>query len=210
MKIVPSPSESSPFAQAALALDEEFAQLERLSGEIERQDVETDNGLERSKLLLVRFTECSQRIGEGVQRLSSTLNDARTRAEQAASSVAARAQLIQERQNRVDAILGRFQNLSEMVAKVTGLIGQLQKNDRGELNDEQKKMLIEKLPEIDRQMGTLIDEAQKIRGEAREQNLRALEKNADSLGQTLQSARQKLGQFVALISERRPDGAPLQ
>jgi hypothetical protein len=46
-------------------------------------------------------------------------------------------------------------------------------------------------------MSDLGAQAVKLKEEARHENMRMLERNADSLEQTLASARQKLGRFTA-------------
>jgi hypothetical protein len=191
-----NPKQQSDFAQAALALDADFEQLERLSGELDRLAIDSDSGLERAKALLLRFGECGQRIGDEMQALARSLEEARTRAEASANRVAERAAAIQKRQIEADRLLQRFQALSEMVRKVTEAAGALQQSLKKDASDEERRALIRNLPELDSKLGVLIDEAFKIRQDAQEANLKTLHRNADSLGQTLQSVRRKLGSLV--------------
>jgi chromosome segregation ATPase len=189
--------ELSPFAEAALKLDEDFQELERLAGSLERAEIDSDAGLERSRDLLGKFGECSSRIGSEIQALASSLEDSRSRAEKAAESAARRAALIQERMNRTNSLNERFKNLAEMVRMVSDGIAQFKKPGGQQMTEEERKFLSGKLPELDSQMSDLGAQALKLKAEAKQENMKLLEKNADSLGQTLESARQKLGRFSA-------------
>ena len=86
----PDKKNLSPFGLAALALDAEFVELERLSGQIERIAIESDSGLERAQSLLIKFAECGQRVADGVIAFSKALQDAHVRAEKAGQTVSAR------------------------------------------------------------------------------------------------------------------------
>jgi chromosome segregation ATPase len=182
----------SSFAEAALKLDNDFSELERLSGQIERLELDTDAGLDRAKELLAKFGECGMRIGDGVQGLAKELEETRLRAEKAAEAVSQRAAQIQERQQLRDRMLERFHTLTEMVRKVSALIAQLKKAEGEKISDEEKALLLERLPELDSQLGMLVDESVKLKNDAHDANLKTLVRNADSLSQTLTSARRKL------------------
>jgi hypothetical protein len=116
----PDKKNLSPFGLAALALDAEFVELERLSGQIERIAIESDSGLERAQSLLIKFAECGQRVADGVIAFSKALQDAHVRAEKAGQTVWARAAVVRERQEETDRMLERFQMLSALVGKITG------------------------------------------------------------------------------------------
>jgi chromosome segregation ATPase len=145
--------------------------------------------------LLGKFGDCSSRIGSEIQALASSLEDSRGRAEKAAESAARRAASIQERLNRTNSLNERFKSLAEMVRMVSDGIAQFKKPGGQQMTDEERKFLSGKLPELDAQMSDLGLQAQKLKAEARQENMRMLERNADSLGQTLESARLKLGKF---------------
>jgi len=186
----------SPFAESALNLDNAFTELEQLSGQIERLELESDSGLERAKQLLGKFAECGQRIGEGVQVLAKSLEESRARAEAAANVVSARALDIQKRQDENDQMLARFGTLGESVRKISETIVQFKKPAGEKLSDEERELLTKQLPELDSQLSGLIDEAQGLRVDAHQLKLKSIERNADSLSQTLLSARRKLGSFA--------------
>jgi hypothetical protein len=64
------------------------------------------------------------------------------------------------------------------------------------LSQEERAMLTAHIPELDQKLGLLIEEARKLQEDARAANMRTTERNADSMSQTLQSARRKLSVFV--------------
>jgi len=181
------------FADAALKLDSDFSELERLSGQLERLDLLSDAGLERAKEILAHFGECGSRIGDGVQRLAKELDEARIRAEKAAEAVSQRASQVQERQQACDRMAEKFNALTEMVRKVSALIAQLKKAEGEPMSAEEKTLLAQQLPGFEAQIGVLVDEALKLKDEAQEANMKTLVRNADSLSQTLISAKRKLG-----------------
>ncbi len=89
--------QTSAFGQTALTLDSGFQDLERIQGQLQRLELESDSGLERAKELLVEFTPASEVVVSGVQALAQALNDSRARAETAARFVAERALEVQKR-----------------------------------------------------------------------------------------------------------------
>jgi hypothetical protein len=193
-----NPKNMSPFGLSALELDSEFAQLEQLSGQIDRLAIDTESGLELARNLLGKFAQCGERIGLGVKSLAKELEDARTRAEKAAEIVSARANAIQERQLEADKLLERFQALGEMAKKITEAVTQLRGNSGGQMpmNDEQRTVLIGRLPEINTQIDVLIEEAFRLKDDASTAKLKTLERNADSLGQSLRHARGRLNSVM--------------
>jgi hypothetical protein len=183
----------SAFGQAALALDHDFTELERLAAQIERLEFESDAGFEKAQELLTRFSECGQRIGEGVQTLAQSLEKSRLGAEKAAEMVSARANLIHERHLERERMFARFRVLGESVRELSGEVAQLKRPSDLEPTNEEKALWPVKLQELEKRFAPLIEEARKLQDEAHVAKLRTIEKNADSLGQSLAAARKKLG-----------------
>lgn len=187
----------SEFFQSAAALDADFAELERLGGQLDRLEIDSDNGLEQAQKRLARFSECGERIGTGIMALAKALDETRARAEKLAEVVRARAVVVQERQNETQRLLMRFQSLGELAKKINATIAGLKKPvKKGELTDDEKALLSQHMPEIDSKLGMLLDEARKLREDARKVNMKALERNAETLSQALLSARRQLGTAI--------------
>jgi hypothetical protein len=196
MALTPS-KDLTEFAQSAVALDGDFSELQRFSQQLSELTIESDHGLEQGRKILQKFSECGERIGQGIQVLARTLNESRERAEQAAQIVAERAAAIQARHDQNEHMLSRFQALGEMVKKITVAVGQFQKPAGGKFSDEEKALLTQHMPELNTQLGVLLDESKKLKDDAKEANLKSLEKNADSLNQSLTSVKNRLNNFVS-------------
>lgn len=190
----------SAFGESAISLDHDFGMLEQLSGQLERLEIETDSGLERARVLLSRFSETGLKIGDGIQALAKNLDEARARAEKAAELVSTRAMEVQKRQNEAEQLLARFQQLGEMVKKITAAVSQLKKPEGGKLSDDEKSLLLKYLPELNAQLDILLGETRRLKDDAQAAKHKALEKNADSLNQSLQAVRNRLN----LVSNDRP------
>lgn len=186
-----------PLAQLAFELEEDFSELQRLSEQIETMSIESEGGMNHARKLMGKFGECGTRIGEGVQSLAKLLDDSRGRAEKAAELVATRAVDMQKKQERSDKMFERFRSLVERVQELTSAVAELKKPVGTEYSAAEKEYLQKRLGELDPQLGELIEQTRLLKVEAHEARLASLEKNADSLAQSLQSARGKLGTFAA-------------
>ncbi|MGE0173932.1 MAG: hypothetical protein AB7T49_14140 [Oligoflexales bacterium] len=183
------------FAQAALTLDEDFQEFDRLAKEIERQNIESDTGFERAAKLLIKLDSCGKRISSGMQTMSSALEEVRARTEQAANVANTRAVAVQERQQLSEQMMERLQHLGDTVRKITTAVGELRQSS-DMISDEDRAVLAERLPEFNAQLGMLVDEVQKLKVDATAAHMRTLERNADSLKQSLQRAKHKLSQLT--------------
>lgn len=178
----------TPFGQLAVQLDETFSELGRIGGQIERLAIDSDAGYDRAVRLMTQFAEQGRSVGEQIQAFAQALEKARTQVEQTAVCVAARSQDVQKRKALLDTLEARFGDLGMRVREVTASIGEL--NRSGTLGTPEVATV--RGAEIDSCLGAFIDEASALRDEAREFNMRELERNAESLYGTLLSARRKL------------------
>jgi hypothetical protein len=186
----------SPFGLAAVALDGEFVEFERLVRELERVTIESDKGLERAHDLLVEVTACRERMSAGMQAMAAALDTARRANEASEQSLASRATAVHERRTVAESMLARFKALGEMVRQVTGAVAQLRPPSEGALSDDDQTLMASRLPEFNQKLNILVGEAQKLMQDAHGANFKSLEQNADSLRQSLQSACNKFNLFV--------------
>lgn len=198
------------FGQAALLLDEEFARFERLAREIERLSFNSDKGLERARTLMKEIDACRERMEASMHALSRGLDESRASNEAAVQLVAERAMALRERERETEQMVLRFKTLAEMVKKVSAAVAQLKRPSAGEMSPEDQKILTTRLPEINASIDVLIEEARKLMEDAHARNLKEIERNADSLRQSLQSARRKLNLLVdgKELSQDSSEAAP--
>lgn len=190
--------ELSVFAQAAMALDADFTTLAVTSAELERLDIQSDAGLKRGKILLARFAECGQRVGANIQALSGALNQAQADASGAAKIVSDKAAAIQERQQHEDSLLHRFNFLNETLRKFNEAVTKLRDLSKGEGGTGGEGAFIaEHVPGLSAKLGELVEEVGKIEADAKAANMKTLQKDANSLGQSMQSMRRKLESLAA-------------
>ena len=182
----------SPLVEAVLALDEQFAELDRVGEKIVEAPMKSESDIDQMRKLLTRFAEYGQSISDNVTKLAQNLAEARARAEIIATAVAKRADELNGVNNSQQEVWNRFRALNEKVQGLNQAISALRRPEGGEFTEEDRKMLAESLGQFDSQFDPLIEESQNIRQEARVLNIKTLESNADSLAQTLQSVRQKI------------------
>src|SRR4051812_33565728 len=105
----------SSFGRLAVKLDGEFTELTRLSGQLERLDLESDSGLDRAVKLLDQFAQNGKNIAEGIQEFSKVLNEAHTQAGNATTIVAKRAEIIGQRKKEQNLLGEKLFALQEEV-----------------------------------------------------------------------------------------------
>jgi predicted RNase H-like nuclease (RuvC/YqgF family) len=173
----------SALVKAVLALDNHLNELERVGMKINSTDMTSDFDLEYIQKLMARFAECGQGISEEVTNLSTQLQEAQSRAQAVAQGVGRQAELFKIRREEQNKKLEEFGALGEKVRELNAVISGFR---------EHPAELKAQIPVFETQLGLLIEDLQNLRQSARDSRMRALEKNAESLIQTLQAARKKL------------------
>jgi hypothetical protein len=185
----------SKFAQAALDLDANFQEFERLAGQVEREDVQSDTGFERASKILAKLDATGQKIGTGMIALSEALEESRASTERAANIANARAVAVEERQALSEQMIERLRFLGETVRSITESVNSM-RQPAEMITAEEREILARQLPEFHVQLGKLVDEVQKLKVDAGAAHMRSLEKSADALRQSLQAARHRLMQMT--------------
>jgi chromosome segregation ATPase len=175
--------QQSPLVKSVLALDNYLSELERVGTKINSIDMKSDFDLDYVQKLLTRFAECGQGVTQEVSNLSTQLQESQTRAESIAHAVSRQADLFNVRRSEHNERLEEFRILGDKVRDLNTTISNL-RNDR--------EQLISNLPDFETQLSSLIEDLEKLRSSAKDSRMRALEKNAESLVQTLQVVRKRL------------------
>lgn len=189
-------SNISEFGNAALALDQDFSEFERLANKIASLSVDSDSGFEQAQKMLVKIDEVGKRIGSNMQHLSEKLEEARKNTEAAAQAVSTRAMAVQQRQKETELMLERLRNLSDTVREVTAKLTQVREDAEPASLSDRKAQLANRLPEFDSELAVIVEDINKLMLDARTLRMKTLERNADSLRQSLQAARHRFTQFV--------------
>jgi hypothetical protein len=182
----------SPLVIAVLALQNHLTELERVGAKINSADLSSEIDVDYIQKLMTRFAECGQGISEEVNNLSMHLRDATLRAEGVAQGVSRQAEAFAARRKEQDEKLEQFRLLGERVAEINAAISVFRRPPGQGLTDEDRAALASKVPELEGQLTALIAELQDLRSAARSSRMRGLEKNAESLAQSLQAAQVKL------------------
>lgn len=186
----------SEFGQAAVTLDAALVEFEKLVGEFDRLVVESDKGLERGLTLLDEIQACRNRLEAGMQALSQTLTEARNRNERAEKIVAEKGVLLEGRRREAEQMFARFKTLGDAVVQINASLIHLKDQAAAGMSEEDKALLVTRFPEVGSQLEILIGEAKKLVEEARAAGLKGLERNADSLRQSLASAHNRIHLLV--------------
>ena len=184
----------SPFARAAVTLDREFAELVRLTAQIEAARLDSDGGLDEAVKLLNRFAERGEAIAAATQEFSAAMNAAQAGAEGAARRVGERAQAIKQARERQGALHDRLAKLQDEVAALGAELARSSQADAS--TDEGKRRLAEELSRVREPMERFIESAQAIKAEAAESNYRRLERQADSVIDSLKSSLRKIAEAL--------------
>jgi hypothetical protein len=184
--------QQSPLVKSVLALDQHLSELDRVGAKINATDMTGDFDVEYIEKLMARFAECGQGVSIEVANFSEQLQQAQVRAQTVAQGVSSQAQLLNKRRVEQNAKLEEFRVLGEKVRELNAVISPYRRPHGEGLTAEDRAKLASNIPGFEAQLCALIEELQNLRNSARESRMRALEKNAESLAQTLEAVRKKL------------------
>jgi|ERR1051326_8003046 hypothetical protein len=182
----------SPLVKSVLALDNYLGELERVGTKISSTDMQSDFDIDFIQKLMARFAECGQGVSEEVTNLSTHLREAQARAEAVAQAVGRQAELFTVRRNEQNEKLDQFRVLGDKVRDLSTAISQFRRPSGGSLTHEDREKLKSSIPGFETQVAALIDELQNLRESARNSRMKSLQKNAESLVQTLEAVRKRL------------------
>jgi hypothetical protein len=182
----------SPLVKSVLALDNYLGELERVGTKISSTDMQSDFDIDFIQKLMARFAECGQGVSEEVTNLSTHLREAQARAEAVAQAVSRQAGLFTARRSEQNEKLDQFRVLGDKVRELSTAISQFRRPEGGSLTREDREKLKSSIPGFETQVAALIDELQNLRESARNSRMKSLQKNAESLVQTLEAVRKRL------------------
>lgn len=188
------PEDLTPFGRAAVKLDRELSELAQAGSQIEGVNLDSDNGLDEGLKILNRVAEYGQSVAATMEEFAVSLQEARDKAEAATKLVAERAQYIQQRRQQQDQLQ---QKLTQVKEDITAVGATLSKPAEGVPTDEDRRRIAEELKRIQAPMAGFVEAAQAIKQEAARNNFKRLERQADSVIDSLQASLRKLTQAIA-------------
>jgi len=186
----------SPLAATVLALQNHLEELERIGNKINSIDMSGDVDVEHVQKLMARFAESGQGVWEEIRSLSGHLQHAQASAEAVANGVARQAEAFKARTLEQQEHLNKFSLLGEKVRAINTAMSEFRK-PRGEgFTESERTALRTKIQDLEGELIALIAELQDLRDAARGARMRKLEKDAESLAQTLQAVHAKIREFA--------------
>jgi hypothetical protein len=191
------PPEPSPFGRLALKLDRELSELARAGDQIGRVNLDSDNGLDEGVRILNRVAQLGESAAATMQEFSKSLDEAREKAEAATQLVAERAQIIKRRRQREDELREQLTQVKEGIKTLGAGLAGFNKPEKGELTEDSKRRIAAELERLQAPMTRCIEAAQAVKAEASRSNFKRLERQADSVIDSLQASRRKIVQAIA-------------
>ncbi len=177
---------------AVHALQDCLNELERVGNKINSTDLAGEIDVEHIQKLLNHFAECGQGISDEVTNLSRHLQEAQARAQAVAQGVSRQAEIFQNRRSEQNEKMEQFRLLGERVREINAAISVFRRPAGQALTPEERSTLESSIPNLENQLAQLITELQELRQSARGSKMRTLERNAESLTQSLQAVQVKL------------------
>lgn len=182
-----TPKPTSELSAAAVLLDQELRKFEELSDLAGRIKLNSEKNLERATEALTRAAESQDRIAAHVRSLVAAVSAARERQEQDANALMARAQEISRRRTR-------FAEIVEQMAALGGVAKEIQTL----LQQEKSK---ETVGQVQQRLQAAEERAGELARLAGDEEMEDLARQADSLRQQLQSARNKLNLLAQKLEQ---------
>jgi capsule polysaccharide export protein KpsE/RkpR len=182
----------SPLVASVLALQNHLDELERIGSKINATDMNAEVDVEYIRKLMSHFAECGQRVSEEVANLSTQLHQAQTSAQRIAEGVSRQAEAFKARSDEQNEQLEKFRILGERVRELNSSLSQFRRSHENGHAEQDRSVLASSIQSLERELVVLIKDLQELRNSARSSRMRQLEKESESLAQTLQAVHEKL------------------
>lgn len=185
----------SPFARLALKLDSELAELVRAGEQIAKLNLESDSGFDEGVRILNRVSQYGQSAAVTMQGFSAALQEARDKAEAATGLVAERAQLIQKRKQEQDLLGEALSKIKDEVAAAGAGLSAFAK-PQGEASEDDRRRIASELERLREPMAKHVEAIKALKARAAEGGFKRLERQAESMVDSLQSTLRKIAQAL--------------
>lgn len=175
--------EDPEIVRAAGQLQEALDEIEKLTRRVVKQELGTDAELTRAAELLVKSEQAHRAFLAHLASLAQAVESLRQRQNESARLCGERAELLDARRKRHDALAERFAAIGEGARDVNALV-QETASPSGQVGG---------LEEAEQRLAGLVEQASGLFDEAREAELPELEKQAHAVRQQLAAMQRKIG-----------------
>lgn len=197
MAAPPSKKIETPLAKASAALEAELYEYEKFVAEVGRMDLNSEKTMQRAKTLLEDCAAGEVRMAERLQAFAAAVQDLQVRQQTCISEAVAAAQRIQDRIQNRSALLARFQSIGERARAMNEPVVALEAKE-GEANAQD---LLTTLAEVAVRTESVITDADTLGADAQREDWLDIAREAATLKQQFQSARNKI-----LVAQRQVAG----
>ncbi|HEX2676915.1 MAG TPA: hypothetical protein VHM19_09755 [Polyangiales bacterium] len=183
--------------EVASAIEEDLQHLEELSVSVTKLRLNTEKNIGRAARTLQEALQQQEQLAARLQLLGGAMLRMQQRQQQAINDLGARANEIQAQFTRLGEHMARFGELGKQAAEVTQMLQALPPPyGAGEASPERTAALPSDLLAVEQRLTTLSDDAKTLESSAEEADLSEVSKEAMSLRQRVDAARQRLGQIA--------------
>jgi chromosome segregation ATPase len=188
MPAPPSKKNETPLAKAAAALEAELLEYEKFVAEVKRMNLNTEKSMHRAKDLLEHCAAGEQRMAERLQAFAAAMQDVQVRQQGCISEAVAAAEKIQQRIQQRSTLLERFSALGELARALNEPVAALEAKE----GDANAQDLLKTLSEVAERTESVVAEAEALGADAVSDDWQDIAREATTLKQQLQSARNKI------------------
>ena len=200
MAAPPSKKPETPLARAASALEGELGEYEKFVVEIRRMNLTSEKAMHRAKALLEDCAAGEARMSERLQAFAAAVQDVQARQQICITEAVAAAEKIQERVQNRSQLLERFSALGDRARALNEPVAALEAKE-GEANAQD---LLSTLSEVATRTEAVIDEAETLASDAQTNEWDDIAREARTLKQQIQSARNKILVAQRDVAARTP------
>ncbi len=196
--------DTSALVSAAQALETEVKRFEDLIQEGQRLEMTSDKTLQRARGLLEGCAECEQRMAGQLQAFVTAMQEMQERQRTCMEAVVGLAERVQARVAERNALLDRFAALGAKAGEVNAPIATVLEQPEQKEGAAPSEALMSALAQVVARTDEIVNEAEAVAKDARESDWVDIAREADTLKQQVQSARNKVLQAQRKIAGSAP------
>ncbi|MGA9525828.1 MAG: hypothetical protein WBV82_30495 [Myxococcaceae bacterium] len=184
--------EESELTLAAEALEKELREFEKLAEAVQRAPLGTEKQLGRAAKTLNDAAESDARLVQLAGTLLNAITRARTRQQEQAAVINARAEEIQARAAELQSLMERFGDLGRTASELNQHVQNMAASHTGGTMGDKAQTFATALLEVQSRMSSVAEEAGAIAEDASKRGFSEIARDSDSLRQQLLAARNRL------------------